>query len=210
MNAITSPSSSACSGSEHVSLPLMLQAERPSRCAQVMRVLQSTYLRGHMAYGDCRSCSVRRSCRHLLELRTDVFRATLLPRRFTSLRSSKRMTCMKFINSVSTSFFPCILLQCRELVRCLDQDTSMALAYARRYIHCAFPSLLIPSDQVSPALVAGKNVGQSERGDDQDGRCQIARKTHRRATLFLWFHPPSTGAPAGFLRGPAEASWTRP
>ena len=53
-----------------------------------------------------------------------------------------------------------------ELVRWLDPDsiTSVALAHARRHIRCKFPSLLIPPDQVSLALVAGENLGQSVRG----------------------------------------------
>ena len=43
MNVITNRLSSACSGGKHASLLLILQAERPSRYVQVMRVLQSTY-----------------------------------------------------------------------------------------------------------------------------------------------------------------------
>ena len=77
-------------------------------------------------------------------------------------------------------------------VRCLDRDgiASIALAHGRRHIRCTFPS-----DQVSPVLVAGENMGQRERGDDQDVQSRSARKTPRRATPFIRLHLPYNGTP---------------
>ena len=75
MNAITNHSSSTYSGGKYVSLLLML---RPNihqgmyRSCESSNLHTGSNLRGHMAYGDlmatisCCSCSVRRSCKHLL------------------------------------------------------------------------------------------------------------------------------------------------
>lgn len=49
---------------------------------------------------------------------------------------------------------------------------------------------LLPPDRIPLArLIAGENVGQGQRGHDQDVQGRSARKTPRRSTLFLWFYP---------------------
>ena len=172
MNAITNRSPSACSGGRHASSLLMLRTNihqghatppvhywlEPAgshrgwgfpavlvwfgAAADVYWTYEPTRSGPPFTQGDSRPRDRRRT------------------------RKGLHVLCMHKIHKLRKYLvFPCNRFERMELARCLDQDgiASMAFAHARRHIRCMYASpLLLPPDKISPPLVTGKDMGQSE------------------------------------------------